>query len=60
MSSQRGLTNIVSDFSYENYLVIFHNPVKNSFTINSKWPWNEINKIEFYDILGHLIFAEKN
>ena len=32
---------------------------KNSFTIKSKWPSNEINKIEFYDILGHLIFAEK-
>ncbi len=57
--SQSGLTNIVSNFSYENYLVVFPNPVKNSFIIKSKWPSNEINKIEFYYILGHLIFAEK-
>ena len=57
--SQSGLTNIESNFSYENPLVVFPNPVKNSFTIKSKWPSNEINKIEFYDILGHLIFAEK-
>ena len=33
--------------------------MKKSFTVESNWPIKEIDKIEFYDLGGNLIYSEK-
>ena len=56
--SQIGLTNITTNLSYENPLEVFPNPIKNLFTIKSKWKFSEIQTLEFYSLDCKLLYQE--
>ena len=57
--SQNGMTSVENNFLYNNPINIFPNPVEKSFTVESNWPIREIDKIEFYNVGGNLIYSEK-
>jgi hypothetical protein len=57
--SQNGMTSIENNYLYNNPIKIFPNPVEKSFTVESNWPRKEIDKIEFYNLGGNLIYSEK-
>jgi len=56
--SQNGMTSIENNYLYNNPIKIFPNPVEKSFTVESNWPSKEIDKIEFYNLGGNLIYSE--
>ena len=56
--SQNGMTSVENNFLYNNPINIFPNPVEKSFTVKSNWPIREIDKIEFYNVGGNLIYSE--
>jgi hypothetical protein len=57
--SQNGMTSIETNYLQNSSIRIFPNPVEKSFTVESNWPIKEIDKIEFYDLGGNLIYSEK-
>jgi hypothetical protein len=57
--SQNGMTSIENNYLYNNPVKIFPNPVEKSFTVESNWLRKEIDKIEFYNLGGNLIYSEK-
>jgi hypothetical protein len=57
--NQNGMTSIENNYLYNNPIKIFPNPVEKSFTVESNWPRKEIDKIEFYNLSGNLIYSEK-
>lgn len=57
--SQNGMTSNENNYLYNNPIKIFPNPVEKSFTVESNWQRKEIDKIEFYNLGGNLIYAEK-
>ena len=57
--SQNGMTSIENNYLYNNPINIFPNPIEKSFTVKSNWPIRKIDKIEFYNLGGNLIYSEK-
>ena len=57
--SQNGMTDIENNYFNNSPIKIFPNPVEKSFTVESNWPRKEIDKIEFYNVGGNLIYSEK-
>jgi hypothetical protein len=53
------MTSIEYNYLNNNPIKIFPNPVEKSFTVESNWPRKEIDKIEFYNLGGNLIYSEK-
>ena len=56
--NQNGMTSINYNYLQNNSIRIFPNPVGKSFTVESNWLSREINKIEFYNLGGNLIYSE--
>ena len=57
--TQNGMTNIENDYSNNSKIRIFPNPVEKSFTLECNWQGREVDKIEFYNLNGNLIYSEK-
>ena len=57
--SQNGMTSTENNYLYNNPIKIFPNPVEKNFTVESNWPTRDIDKIEFYNLGGNLIYSEK-
>ena len=57
--SQNGMTSVENNYFHNNPINIFPNPIEKSFTLESNWPTREIDKIEFYNLGGNLIYSEK-
>ena len=53
------MTSIENNYLYNSPIKIFPNPIESSFTVESNWLRKEIDKIEFYNLGGNLIYSEK-
>ena len=53
------MTHIENNYLHNSPIKIFPNPAKKSFTVESNWLKREVDKIEFYNLFGNLIYSEK-
>ena len=53
------MTNIENDYPNNSKIRIFPNPIEKSFTLECNWRVREVDKIEFYNLSGNLIYSEK-
>jgi hypothetical protein len=54
-----GLTSDKLNYSTNNSFLAYPNPTSGLFTIKTNWPYNEVDRVEFYNIQGKLTYIDK-